>query len=120
VRPLTEDTIAMEAEGGGEAGEAKEEAKAGSSDRWRWVVLVAGWLSFGLFSGTLYTSGLFYVVYLEEFRGSRSSTAWVGSLCSAVYLMYGPAVAWALGRFGAAPPPLIRGLWPGKFTPYLL
>ena len=24
---------------------------------WRWVILLAGWLSFALFSATLYTSG---------------------------------------------------------------
>ena len=67
---------------------------------WRWVVLLAGWLSFALVSGTLYTSGLFYVIYLEEWGASRSTTAWVGSLCSSVYLMYGPGVAWALATQG--------------------
>ena len=68
---------------------------------WRWVILLAGWLSFALFSATLYTSGrqfyevtvffpvfssinelneiagLFFVIYLEEFGETRSKTAWV-------------------------------------------
>merc|ERR1719347_1041986 len=68
--------------------------------RWKWIILLSGWFSFGLFSGTLYTSGLFYVIYLKEFKQSRSTTAWVGSLCSSVYLMYGPLVALAIGKFG--------------------
>ena len=71
-----------------------------ADERWKWLILLAGWMSFALFSGTLYTSGLFYVIYLKEFKQDRSSTAWVGSLCSSVYLMYGPLVALAITRFG--------------------
>jgi len=70
------------------------------SKKWKWVILLAGWFSFGLFSGTLYTSGLFYVIYLKEFKQDRSTTAWVGSLCSSVYLMYGPLVALSIRKFG--------------------
>ena len=68
--------------------------------KWRWIILMSGWFSFGLFSGTLYTSGLYFVIYLREFHQSRSTTAWVGSLCSSVYLMYGPLVALSIGKFG--------------------
>jgi len=68
--------------------------------KWRWIILLSGWFSFGLFSGTLYTSGLYFVIYLREFHQSRSTTAWVGSLCSSVYLMYGPLVALSIGKFG--------------------
>ena len=68
-------------------------------------------------------AGLFFVIYLEEFGETRSKTAWVfwfihetcwvwplwrfpaiflqvGSLCSSVYLMYGPLVAASLDKFG--------------------
>ena len=63
-------------------------------------------------------AGLFFVIYLQEFGEARSKTAWVsfsffkqiltggvfemqvGSLCSSVYLMYGPIVAAALTKFG--------------------
>ena len=74
-------------------------------------------------------AGLFFVIYLEEFGETRSKTAWVfwfihetcwvwplwwfpaiflqvGSLCSSVYLMYGPLVAASLDKFG-----LFRHLW---------
>jgi len=73
---------------------------AKGSEKWKWVILLAGWFSFGLFSGTLYTSGLFYVIYLQEFKQARSTTAWVGSLCSSIYLMYGPLVALVIRKYG--------------------
>ena len=66
----------------------------------------------------VHCAGLFFVIYLQEFGEARSKTAWVsfsffkqiltggvfemqvGSLCSSVYLMYGPIVAAALTKFG--------------------
>ena len=64
----------------------------------------------------VHCAGLFFVIYLHEFGEARWKTAWVrilffkffgiiflmlvGSLCSSVYLMYGPIVAAALTKFG--------------------
>ena len=45
---------------------------------WSWVILAVTFVNIGLVS-FMYIVGIFYVVFLETFGGTRSTVAWIGS-----------------------------------------
>ncbi|CAL4155018.1 unnamed protein product, partial [Meganyctiphanes norvegica] len=58
----------------------------------------------------LSTSGLYYVVMLEEYGHSRSYTAWLGALYNSVYYLMGPISAMFIRCFGSRPSIILGSL----------
>ena len=58
---------------------------------WGWVVVLGSFMIHVIADGVAYSFGIFYVEFLDYFKGGRGETGWVGSL------MVG--ITWGSGRF---------------------
>ncbi|KAK3094837.1 hypothetical protein FSP39_006877 [Pinctada imbricata] len=65
-----------------------------------WVVVVAAALIRILVYGISYTSGVVYVVIIENFNTKRGETAWIASILTAVTFLVSPLSGVLLNRFG--------------------
>lgn len=81
---------------------------------YKWVVLAASFMIRFLLFGSLYSVGVLYVTWLDEFHTSKGNTAWIGSLSTGSCLFAGmsskvPAkICGALpGINEAAPAPIV-------------
>lgn len=54
---------------------------------WAWVVLISSFLLHVMTYGLAWSTGVYNVIFLEEFGQPKSVTAWAGSLPTAA--MYG-------------------------------
>ena len=69
-------------------------AKYGTPERrdvdkgWAWIVLLAASLQQILY-GQVYASGLFTIMFLEEFGRDRQTTGWIVSIQNGILLMSG-------------------------------
>ncbi|XP_005096402.1 uncharacterized protein LOC101849837 [Aplysia californica] len=57
---------------------------------WAWLVLLASYFNLLMCSGLAFVAGMFQVVFLEEFKGSVSLTAWITALFSSLMQLGGP------------------------------
>lgn len=55
----------------------------------RWIVLAASFVVRFLMFGTLFSVGVLYVEWLDEFQTSKGDTAWIGSLATGSSLLAG-------------------------------
>ena len=54
-----------------------------------WVVLVSSFMMRFLVFGQLFSVGLLYVSWIDEFQRSRAETAWVASIATGTTLLMG-------------------------------
>ncbi|KAJ8929173.1 hypothetical protein NQ314_018163 [Rhamnusium bicolor] len=67
-----------------------EETKPNIPDGgWGWFVVLAAFYINMVSEGIIFTFGLLYIVFLNEFGASKSATSWIGSLFMAVPLLSG-------------------------------
>ncbi|XP_013393838.1 monocarboxylate transporter 12 [Lingula anatina] len=67
---------------------------------WGWVVVFSSFLIHILADGIVYSFGIFYVEFLEDFKGSKGETAWVGSLVPGITLLTGPVASAFTSKYG--------------------
>uniref|UniRef100_T1II10 Major facilitator superfamily (MFS) profile domain-containing protein n=1 Tax=Strigamia maritima TaxID=126957 RepID=T1II10_STRMM len=77
---------------------------------WAWVVLAVAFCSFAITSSLFYSFGILYSVFLEEFKESRSSTAWIGSLNGAFFQISGPIGSVIIVKRGCRSAVMLGGL----------
>ena len=58
---------------------------------WGWVVVFASFMIHIIADGVVYSFGIFYIEFLEYFKGGKGETSWIGSLV--------PGVTFATGRY---------------------
>jgi len=58
-----------------------------------WMVLAASFIMRFLVFGQLYSIGVIYVSWIDEFQKSRAETAWVASIATGTTLLMGPIAA---------------------------
>ena len=56
---------------------------------WGWAVVMSSFLIHIIADGIVYSFGIFYMEFLEYFKGGKGETAWVGSLVPGVTLSVG-------------------------------
>ncbi|XP_070568251.1 monocarboxylate transporter 13-like [Ptychodera flava] len=52
---------------------------------WGWAVVFASFLATSLCGGSIYSFGVLYVAYLDEFERSKAATAWIGSIFTCTF-----------------------------------
>ncbi|XP_062588832.1 monocarboxylate transporter 12-like [Saccostrea cucullata] len=67
---------------------------------WGWFVVLGSFLLHVVADGIVYSFGVFYMEFLEYFKGGRGETAWVGSLVPGVTLLVGPIASALTNRYG--------------------
>lgn len=58
---------------------------------WGWVVVFGSFMIHVIADGVAYSFGIFYIEFLDYFKGGRGETGWIGSL------MVG--ITWGSGKF---------------------
>ncbi|WAR27371.1 MOT5-like protein [Mya arenaria] len=67
---------------------------------WGWMVVLASFIIHVIADGIVYSFGIFYIEFLDYYKGGKGETAWVGSLVPGVTLSVGLAVCGSgLGAF---------------------
>ena len=54
-----------------------------------WVILVSSFILRVIIFGQLFSTGVLYVHWLDEFKKTRGQTAWIGSIASGTTLLMG-------------------------------
>ncbi|XP_070533473.1 monocarboxylate transporter 13-like [Ptychodera flava] len=54
---------------------------------WGWSVVIATFISTFLSAGNVYSFSVLYVAFLDAFDGTKSETAWIGSIFSLTFVM---------------------------------
>lgn len=67
---------------------------------WGWAVVFGSFMLHVIADGIVYSFGVFYIEFLEEFGEGRGQTAWVGSLVPGVTLLVGPIASALTNRYG--------------------
>ncbi|KAH0560185.1 uncharacterized protein LOC123266277 [Cotesia glomerata] len=80
---------------------------------WGWMVVLASLVISLIADGVSFSFGLLYIEFLNEFRASKSKTAWIGSLFMAVPLMSGPVMSALVDRYGCRKMTILGGLISG-------
>lgn len=76
----------------------------------KWVVLAASFTIRFLLFGSLFSVGVLYVTWLDEFRTSKGNTAWIGSLATGSCLLAGPIGSALISRIGTRKTAILGGL----------
>lgn len=77
---------------------------------WGWMVVFASLIMSMIADGISLSFGLLYVEFLYEFKASKSTTSWIGSLFMAVPLITGPIMSAFVDKYGCRPMTIIGGL----------
>ncbi|KAJ8957423.1 hypothetical protein NQ318_004903 [Aromia moschata] len=78
-----------------------EEAKPKIPDGgWGWFVVLAAFVINAVSEGIIFTFGLLYIEFLNEFGASKSATSWIGSIFMAVPLLSGPIASAFVDKYG--------------------
>lgn len=56
---------------------------------WGWMVVLGSFALHVIADGIVYSFGVFYIDFLDYFKGGKGETAWVGSLVPGVTLTVG-------------------------------
>ncbi|XP_034937463.1 monocarboxylate transporter 9-like [Chelonus insularis] len=96
----------------------KSEKKTGKAPKipdggWGWMVVLASLIISMIADGVSFSFGLLYIEFLEEFRASKSKTAWIGSLFMAVPLLSGPIMSALVDKYGCRNMTILGGLISG-------
>lgn len=65
-----------------------------------WVICFASFMCNMVVDGIAYTFGMFLNEYVEYFKESKGTVAWVGSILCGTYLLAGPIVSALSNKFG--------------------
>ncbi|XP_041977950.1 monocarboxylate transporter 9-like [Aricia agestis] len=77
---------------------------------WGWVVVLSSFILSMIADGISFSFGLLYIEFLDEFKASKSTTAWIGSLFIAVPLLSGPVMSALVDRYGCRSMTILGGL----------
>ncbi|XP_045200630.2 monocarboxylate transporter 13-like [Mercenaria mercenaria] len=77
---------------------------------WAWVVLISSFLLHMMSYGLAWSTGVYNVIFLEEFGQPKSVTAWAGSLPTAVMYGSGPIASMLSNKYGFRPVIMVGGL----------
>ncbi|CAG2251861.1 SLC16A14 [Mytilus edulis] len=75
----------------------KENDKDGG---WGWVIVASAFMAHVLADGMLFTLGILYIEFLDEFKEGKGKTAWITSLIPGTMLTVGPITGALTNRFG--------------------
>ncbi|XP_046542426.1 monocarboxylate transporter 12-like [Haliotis rubra] len=67
---------------------------------WGWMVVFSSFLIHVIADGIVYSFGVFFVEFLDYFKGGKGETSWVGSLVPAVTYTVGPIASALTNRYG--------------------
>ncbi|XP_070533477.1 monocarboxylate transporter 13-like isoform X2 [Ptychodera flava] len=77
---------------------------------WGWFIVIATFISTFLSSGNFYSFGVLYVAFLDAFGGTKSETAWIGSIFLLTFVT-ATAVSTALvKKIGHRPTVMLSGV----------
>lgn len=77
---------------------------------WGWIVVMSSFVISMIADGISFSFGLLYIEFLDEFKTSKSMTAWIGSLFIAVPLLSGPVMSALVDRYGCRSMTILGGL----------
>ncbi|CAK1547409.1 unnamed protein product [Leptosia nina] len=77
---------------------------------WGWVVVLSSFVISMIADGISFSFGLLYIEFLDEFKTSKATTAWIGSLFIAVPLLSGPVMSALVDRYGCRSMTILGGL----------
>nr|XP_026499026.1 monocarboxylate transporter 9-like [Vanessa tameamea] len=77
---------------------------------WGWVVVGSSFVISMIADGISFSFGLLYIEFLDEFKASKSTTAWIGSLFIAVPLLSGPVMSALVDRYGCRSMTILGGI----------
>ncbi|OWF56683.1 monocarboxylate transporter 7-like [Mizuhopecten yessoensis] len=67
---------------------------------WGWMVVLGSFALHVIADGIVYSFGVFYIDFLDYFKGGKGETSWVGSLVPGVTLTVGPIASALTNRYG--------------------
>lgn len=95
--------------------ESDEEYKPNIPDGgWGWIVVLASMVISMIADGVSFSFGLLYIEFLNEFKASKSTTSWIGSLFMAVPLLTGPIMSALVDKYGCRKMTILGGLIAGS------
>ncbi|XP_045448834.1 monocarboxylate transporter 14-like [Melitaea cinxia] len=77
---------------------------------WGWIVVSSSFIISMIADGISFSFGLLYIEFLDEFKESKSTTAWIGSLFIAVPLLSGPVMSALVDRYGCRSMTMLGGI----------
>ncbi|CAG4937477.1 unnamed protein product [Parnassius apollo] len=77
---------------------------------WGWVVVMSSFIISMIADGISFSFGLLYIEFLDEFKSSKSTTAWIGSLFIAVPLLSGPVMSALVDKYGCRSMTILGGI----------
>lgn len=77
---------------------------------WSWLVVLGSFLSQFVVMGVNNIFGLLYIDLLEEFKESKATTAWVGSLAFGLLFIMGPLTSFVCTKLGCRVSAILGGL----------
>ncbi|XP_033759355.1 LOW QUALITY PROTEIN: monocarboxylate transporter 7-like [Pecten maximus] len=80
--------------------EDMEEVPVPPDGGWGWMVVLGSFALHIIADGIVYSFGVFYIDFLEYFKGGKGETSWVGSLVPGVTLTVGPISSALTNRYG--------------------
>lgn len=75
-----------------------------------WIVVLSSLLLSLIADGVSFSFGLLYIEFLHEFKSSKSTTAWIGSLFLSVPLLTGPIMSAFVDKYGCQKMTIVGGL----------
>ncbi|XP_046574283.1 monocarboxylate transporter 13-like [Haliotis rubra] len=77
---------------------------------WAWVIVAASFFAHFICFGISWTTGIYHVIFLEEFQASQAVTAWACSLMPASMFAAGPIASLLLNKLGCRVTMVVGGL----------
>ncbi|XP_070563215.1 monocarboxylate transporter 13-like [Ptychodera flava] len=75
-----------------------------------WVIVIAGFISFTLLNGTLYSFGVLFVALLRAFEGSKADTALIGAVFGGCSIVANPISLVLCNRFSHRKVMMVSGI----------
>ncbi|ESO98864.1 hypothetical protein LOTGIDRAFT_213657 [Lottia gigantea] len=88
------------AAGDAEVNDVQEDVPHLPDGGWGWMVVFSSFVVHIIADGIVYSFGVFFIEFLEYFKGGKGETAWVGSLVPAVTYSVGPLASALTNRYG--------------------
>ncbi|CAG2229083.1 SLC16A9 [Mytilus edulis] len=76
----------------------------------RWMIVFSAFVINIIVDGCLFSFGVIYVQFLEEFKETRSNTAWIGSMLDSAPMLFGPVASIITKRIGFRKATILGGL----------
>ncbi|XP_060597365.1 monocarboxylate transporter 12-like [Ruditapes philippinarum] len=67
---------------------------------WGWIIVLGSFFVHLITDGLLYSFGILYIEFLNQYEGSKGETAWIGSLATGLQLVMGPIASVLTNKFG--------------------